>query len=202
MSSACPWVPRRHLEWNNMTQLLVTNIKWEMMHKINAKIWSVAWTDSVLYILDMMFSYTCTCRVGALLCEYSQLITFISSLVYQLCHIHHDFGGRTTYFDIFPLWDVMQLRLVVSSVKGTTHQSHLWASSLNLGLEVDLKRRWWTISLHCVTSEKRGDLIYTVEEAWNHTCIFNILDYNFLICTTSVYIVSVFCTYVNLGTSC
>ena len=51
-------------------------------------------------------------------------------------------------------------------------------------------------------SQKREYLMYTMEEAWNHTYIFNILDYSFLICTTSVYIVSVFCTYVNLGTLC
>ena len=37
-------VPPRHLEWTNMTPPLVTNIMWKIMHKINTKIWSLAWT--------------------------------------------------------------------------------------------------------------------------------------------------------------
>ena len=31
-------------KWTNMKQLLLTNIKWKMMHKLNKKIWSLAWT--------------------------------------------------------------------------------------------------------------------------------------------------------------
>ena len=87
--------------------------------------------DSVLYILDVMISYdTCTCVVVGLLQECPQLITFVSSLVYQLCHMRHDFGSGTTYFNIFPLWDVTRLRLVVSCIGGqpinSTFEQAVW----------------------------------------------------------------------------
>jgi hypothetical protein len=83
--------------------------------------------DCVLYSSYMMVLYeTCTCTVAGLLREYSQLITFVSSLVYKFCHIHYDFDGGNMYFNILPLWDVTQFRLVGSYVCfGTTCWSHL-----------------------------------------------------------------------------
>jgi hypothetical protein len=47
-SSAYPLWHVGTRKWINMTQLLVINIKWKIMHEIHRKIWSLAWTHGIL----------------------------------------------------------------------------------------------------------------------------------------------------------